>query len=260
MDSRAFDIQKFLEHCFKEKKYIEPASRAEITKERIFDAIDTYSPEVIVKVGLGTGELLSNIAGHSKGTIVVVEPSLSNIRKYIKEQGESKSLRFIAGDLNVLPVDYYRADMVITVDNLSFIESGTAIDEFRRILQFEAILFISTPVLADGDEEGALDDYMRILFPLHNEYYMADELKTVLEHKEFSFVKSGLNEFKEPSAAAADFFCSVYDSDLTAAKDFIGKHKDVFEQSYKLNAEDYAVSYYSGLFRRIKPDYAYEKY
>lgn len=259
MNNRAFDVQKFTEHCFREKKYIEPELRASRNKEQLLDVIGTYSPELIVKIGLGCGALLLDLAKESKGTIAVVEPSLANIREYVRDFGEKKSVRFITGDLNVLPVDYYMADMVISIDNISFIESGPAIDEFRRIMQFDAILYISTPILSERDEEGLLDDYIRMIFPLHNEYYMADELKTVLEHNEFGFIKGDFYTYRESLSELSDFFCSLYGDKRDDCQKFLGETKDIFETCYDYKDGEYSLSCYSGVFRRLKPDYAYAK-
>jgi hypothetical protein len=64
---------------------------------------------------------------------VVVEPSIAAISEFkARYSGEEKAadIRFIVGDFNNFPVDYYAADLIICIDNLNFIESGSAIDEF----------------------------------------------------------------------------------------------------------------------------------
>ena len=259
MKERVLDVQRFLEHSFKEQKYIEPSSRFDLNKEHLLDVINTYNPEVIVKACVGGGELLAEIAKATKGRVVVVDPSISIIRKYINEFGRADNLQFIVGDFNAFPVDYYAADMIISIDNINFVESSSAVDEFRRALQFDGVLYIASSVLNEQDEEGIFDDYMRLLFPLHNEFYMAVELKTVLELNEFSFIKGTTESSKESVGEQSKFFSGIYENREEDCLKLIEAEKDVFASCYDFNDGAFTMPYYIGIFMRIKPDYVFEK-
>ncbi|MDR3238037.1 MAG: class I SAM-dependent methyltransferase [Spirochaetia bacterium] len=262
MNERMVDVQRFLEYCFLKQYYIEPPGRAGANSAHLLDVINTYSPEIIIKAGVGSGALLVEMAKTTKSRIVVVDPSISIIRKFIKNYGsvpEIKDISFVAGDFNGFPIDYYAADMIIAIDNISFIESSSAIDEFRRALQFEGILYISTPVLSTADEEGVFDDYMRMLFPLHNEFYMEDELKTVMELNEFNLVKGNTESFSETASEQAAFFGGLYDDRSSECAQFIDSRLGLLASCYGFNNGSFSLPYYSGVFRRVKTDDVYEK-
>jgi hypothetical protein len=55
-----------------------------------------------------------------------------------------------------------------------------------------------------------MDEYLRRMFPLHNEYYMAEELKTVLGLNEFKFIKGSLVKFPENVHDHTAFFSGLY--------------------------------------------------
>lgn len=258
MKGRELDVQRFLEYAFKKREYIESSARFSINKEHLLNAINTYHPEVIVKACVGGGSLLAEMAAASKGRIVVVDPSISIIRKFIKDYGQMKNLQFIAGDFSGFPIDYYAADMIVAIDNLSFIESSSAIDEFRRALRFDGILYIASPVLDEHDEEGILDDYMRMLFPLHNEFYMAAELKTVLGLNEFNCIKETIDNCTVSVPAHSEFFAGIYEDRKEECVRFI-ESQSIFDSRYGFNNGEFIMPHYTGIFMRIKPDYAYEK-
>ncbi|MCL2025768.1 MAG: methyltransferase domain-containing protein [Leptospirales bacterium] len=262
MNERLHEVQRFLEHCFNEQKYIEPPERADSNIARLTDVINTYKPEIIVKAGVGGGGLLAQMSKIGKSRIIVVEPSLPVIRRFIEIYGSdayAKNINFVAGDFNDFPVDYYAADMIVVIDNISFIESSSAIDEFRRALQFDGILYLSTPVLSEDDEEGVFDDYIRTFFPLHNEFYMDSELKTVMELNEFSFVKANTEIFRQHTVELSDFFDKIYKNRITQRDDLVELYHETFFSCYGLNEGVFNLPYYSGVFMREKPDYAYEK-
>ena len=262
MNERSLEVQRFMDYCFNERKYIEPPERDDSNIARVADVINTYNPENIVKAGLGSGRLLAEMSKIGKSRILVVEPSLPAIRGFIEKYGSddgANNISFIAGDFNNFPIDYYAADMIVAVDNISFIESSSAIDEFRRALQFDGILYLSTPVLSEDDEEGALDDYLRTFFPLHNEFYMDSELKTVLELNEFSLIKSGTEIVRQHTAELSAFFDKLYENRAAERDAFMESHYGILSACYGLNEGVLDIPYYSGVFMRMKPDSAYEK-
>ncbi|HNX25689.1 MAG TPA: hypothetical protein PKG60_16705, partial [Spirochaetota bacterium] len=170
--------------------FIEPEFRHEMVMERINDVIDTYKPKVVVKAGLGAGKIVLDLINGKKGiTLVVVEQSLRIIEEFIKQNSDNpgiKDIGFINGDFSSFPVDYYAADLIISIDNLDFQETAPVVDEFKRALQFDAHFLFAGIVLDDEDIDGTYDDFMRILSPLHNDYYLKDDLKTFMNLKDFT--------------------------------------------------------------------------
>jgi len=255
--SRFEQIREFIEYDFGKNKIIEPENRLENVKERLFEIINTYNPEVIVKAGMGSGDILMEMASEFDTYIVVVEPSFSNVSNFCEKFKDNKDLekiRFIIGDFNHLPVDYYAADMLLSIDNLNFVDSGRVIDEFRRALEFDGVLFLATVVLHDDDMEGVYDDFIRNIFPLHNEYYLADELKTVFDLNEFKFIRGNYEYFNEDTSRDVEFFNEFYDKSEKNPAEFLEEHKDVFTSLYKMDRGVISLPYYSGVFMRIKPD------
>jgi len=149
--------------------------------------------------------------------------------------------------------------MIVSVDNISFIESSSAIDEFRRALQFEGILYLSTPVLSEDDEWGVFDDYLRMFFPLHNEFYMDSELKTVMELNEFSLIKADTGIFPQHASELSAFFDKIYKNHASERAALVESNYETFSECYGLNEGVLGIPYYSGVFMRIKPDYLYGK-
>jgi ubiquinone/menaquinone biosynthesis C-methylase UbiE len=170
---RTHDIIRFVEYEEGSNLVIEPRQRHQHVRERLLDVVKTYNPRVIVKAGLGRGELLLDLASSSDAVIVVVDYScdaMNRFRQAHRDTSVLERVHFVAGDFSSFPVDYYAADLLLCVDYFDFIETGTAIDEFRRSLQFEGILFIADDVLHEEDLNGAYDDLTAMLFPLHNDY------------------------------------------------------------------------------------------
>ena len=261
MNERSLEVQRFMDYCFNEQKYIEPPERDDSNIARVADVINTYNPETIVKAGVGSGRLLAEMSKRGKSRIVVVEPSLSVIHSFIEIYGNdsTKNISFISGDFNNFPVDYYAADMIIAIDNISFIESSSAIDEFRRALQFDGILYLSTPVLSEDDEEGVFDDYLRTFFPLHNEFYMDSELKTVMKLNEFSLIKANSEIYRQPATELSNFFDKIYKNRVIERDALVESHREILSACYGLNDGVLDIPYCSGVFMRMKPDYIYEK-
>lgn len=253
---RTSEITKFVEYDNKKHFIIEPQRHYEFIKERLFDVINTYNPKVIVKAGVGNAKLLLDLAEHTDSYIVVVDYSLEVINSFIKENSGNKALekiRFIAGTFNNLPVDYYAADLLISIDYFDFIDTGTAVDEFRRALQFDGILFLSMSVLADGDLDGVLDDFMAYIFPLHNDYYITNDLKTFLVLNQFKFIKGNINIAEIRLEDFLDFFSAFGESDKDSALKFIEEHQKDFNDIYAMKEGMLSVPYYIGVFKREKP-------
>ena len=205
---RLDEVRAFLEFDRARGGYVEPPTRMDTVRERLFDVIHTYNPGVIVKAGLGGGRLLTEMVEKSEASVVVVEPSLGAIKEFLESSEASvrERVRCINGEFHDFPVDYYKADMLVCVDCLDIFDSSRSIDEFKRALQFEGILFLCTVVLENEDADGVYDEYMHAAFPLHNDYYLEDDLKTFLELKDFRFIKGSVLKFEKNLKADIAYF------------------------------------------------------
>jgi len=257
---RIDEIRDFNEIEYKEGFFVEPEERLELLWERIQDVIATYEPKTVVKAGLGRGEIVKKITKNYKDIVlVVVEPSLKLIEQFISENSDDadiKNIRFIAGEFKKFPVDYYAADLVISVDNINIVESAPVIDEFKRALEFEAHLFISGVVLDDDDEEGVYDEYMKKILPIHNDYYLHEDLKTFLNLKEFAFIKGKAELIDLNLKKQSDHIASHYEVNDKEASAVIEGARDTFENIYSYDGEKIKLPYFTGVFMRkkIKPN------
>jgi ubiquinone/menaquinone biosynthesis C-methylase UbiE len=236
---------------------IEPDSRHEIVMERILDVIETYKPRVIIKAGLGSGKVVLDLVRDRKDlSLVVVEPSLRIIEKFIEENSgiESiKDIRFINGDFRYFPVDYNVADLIISIDNFDFQETAPVVDEFRRSLQFDGHFFFAGIVLDDNDIDGVFDDFMRILFPLHNDYYIKDDLKMFLNLKDFSFIKGKIEHFRYNIDEIKSYMEGIFGLPETeSVEGFINENMEDLKDLYMYDRGNISLPYFTGLFMRRK--------
>lgn len=258
--NRLKELQQFNIYESEKRYFFEPDFRHDFLKERIYDVINTYKPGVVVKAGLGSGDLILDLLkDHGSIVLVVVEPSLKVINKFIEQNSSNeavKNIRFINGDFVQFPVDYYAADFIICVDNLDILESAPVIDEFRRALQFDGYLLFGGVVLNDEDIEGIYDDYMKIIFPLHNDYYLKDDLKTFFDLKDFSFIKGNMEQFEYNLEELSEHLRGLYEVPHDEAGEFINSRIDSFKELYKLDENRISLPYFTGLFlrRKIKVD------
>jgi hypothetical protein len=237
--------------------FIEPLFRHEMVMDKINDVIDTYKPKVVVKAGLGAGRIVLDLINTKKDiTLVVVEPSLRIIEEFVKQNSENsriKDIGFINGDFINFPVDYYAADLIISIDNLDFQETAPVVDEFKRALQFDAHFLFAGIVLDDVDVEGTYDDFMRIIFPLHNDYYLKDDLKTFMNLKDFTFVKGKIEHFDYDIDEIKNHISGLYGRiDSEAAENFITGNTATLSEIYKLNGRSITLPYFTGVFMRRK--------
>lgn len=255
--SRYKEIIAFLEHEYVNRTIIEPDSRYTLLREKLMESLKINNPNIVVKIGIGNPELLFDIIERFKLTLCVVESSFRIIRKFIEEYGNRKGfskIYIINGDFQVIPVDYFAADMIICIDYLNFIDSALAIDEYRLSLEFESVLFIGIIVLNDSDIEGVFDNYMRMIFPLHNDYYLESDLKTVMGLNEFKLlsmesidIKMNLSDIRE---YMVDYFGDTGDYD----PEFIEKKLEVLDSIYQYYDETVTLPYFTGTFMRKKTE------
>lgn len=254
--NRLKKLQEFNIYESTRKYFFEPDSRHELLKERVYDVLTTYKPEVVVKAGIGSGNLILDIMqDYVKTVLIVVEPSLRVINEFIEKNKDNpviKNIRFINGEYLRFPVDYYAADFIICIDNLDIIESAPVMDEFRRALEFEGYFLFGGVVLHDDDLDGVYDDYMKIIFPLHNDYYLKDDLKTFLDLKDFSFIKGHLEYFDWNLGEMTDYLSGLYDLPLDEASEFLESNQEPFLDFYKLEDNKISLPYFTGLFLRRK--------
>lgn len=251
---RLQEIIEFIESDRANGYYLEPDSRYAKIRERLFDVIDTYKPKVIVKAGLGNEKLLIDIVENYNITLVVVEPSWSVLMEFLQhfsEENAMERIRLINGDFQEFPVDYYAADLLICLDYLSFFDSSKSLDEFKRALQFEGILFFSGIVLVNEDIEGIYDDFKRIIFPLHNDYYLEADLKTFIELKDFTFLKGMMTHFEKNLRSEIEYFYGIFKNPpAEEALGFIESNREDFIRFYSLDEdlnikEPYFIGYFS---------------
>ena len=232
--SRVQAITEYINECSRKGMMVEARNRYDLVRSRLFDVIKTFNPSVIVKTGLGTGQLVYDIAANFSSTLVVVEPSQQLIRDFVGKDTNRDILakiRLVNGSLTSMPVDYYACDLLVCVDYLEFIDSSSAIDEFRRVLDFEKHLFIATTVLSEDDLDGVFDDLMHIIFPLHNDYYVPGDLSTILELNEFRMLREKMDTCGENMNEFLGFFRELY----PLAEDpssFIEQHSADLEKLY----------------------------
>ncbi len=252
---RLDQVREFIEYDIDNNFSIEPEARYDAVKVRLIDVINTYKPEVIVKAGIGNGRILNELASEIDSVIIVVEPSFKAIKEFLEKSNEDNEIKFINGDFHELPVDYYASDLLVCIDYLDFFDSSICIDEFKRALQFDGILFFSGVVLNDEDVEGVYDDFMRKIFPLHNDYYLASDLKTFLELKEFDLIKGMHLKFQKNLESQIDYYKKIFnDVNKEEALEFIETHKDDFKNIIGMDEKSQIDEpYYIGVFMRKKP-------
>ncbi|MCX7677702.1 MAG: class I SAM-dependent methyltransferase [Spirochaetes bacterium] len=255
--NRLNEVVRYIEFDRNHNFTIEPSSRTETVLERLFDVIHTYNPSIIVKIGIGRGEILTPLLKNSSARIVVVEPSIHEIKKFLQRPDIHLSQHFniIAGDIHSFPIDYYKADLIISIDHLNLFDTSRCLDEFKRALNFDGILFFAGVVLRDDDIEGIYDDFMRTLCPLHTDYYLTEDFKTIMGLKDFTFIKSSIASFQRDLKVAFNHCENFFGTEIcTHARQFLNEHRDSFKLLYGLTEDEIITEpYFMGVFRRNKP-------
>ena len=247
----------FVEFDAEKRFVIEPAHRQEFVAGKLAQTIETYKPGVVVKAGIGAGSLLLDIAERCERCIAV-ESSPAIIKRFVAEYGSDKrfhKIQIVNGSFSCMPVDYYKADMLVSVDNLDFILSGLAMEEFSRILQFEGIFFYAGVVLSDEDIEGTYDEYVRLANPVHTDYYLAGDFRTFMELTQFTRLSDEITRFPVDLAAFADYFrdFAAVKNDPAAALGIVDANKELFANLYGLKDRYLASEYYlTATYRKNK--------
>jgi hypothetical protein len=253
---RLKQLQEWSIYEYKNLFFIEPDFRHNIIMERINDVINSYKPKVVVKAGLGSGRVVLELMNNQDISLVVVETSLKIIEDFIEANSANpkiKNVKFINGRFNQFPIDYYAADLIISIDNLDFQESGPVVDEFKRSLQFDKYLLLGGIVLHDDDIDGIYDDFMRIILPLHNDYYLKDDLKTFMNLKNLNFVKGNIEYFDYNIDEIKNHISDLYgDANFDEAEKHLADNQSLFSELYNLSARNITLPYFTGLFIRKK--------
>jgi ubiquinone/menaquinone biosynthesis C-methylase UbiE len=171
---------------------IESSAHAGIALEFLKRQIKIHTPSVVVKAGAGNSGLYLELL-ESIDILIIVEPDFATIKEHVHKFSDKVNfdkVRFINGDLENMPLDWYSSDMIICIDYLDFHNVASVLDEFKRIVDFEGELILAGSVLHDDDVEGVYDELFRLVLPLHNDFYMTSDLNTVLGLKKFRELES----------------------------------------------------------------------
>lgn len=257
--NRFNEIRGFIETEAKACHVIEAHDKIDAVLERLLDVLHTYKPGVVVKAGLGSGKIVTALVkANPSSYVVVVEPSLKAIQEYCADNDGDEDIQrvhFINGDFQDFPVDYYKADLLVCIDYLNIFDSSKSLDEFRRALQFEGILFLASVVLHNDDTDGIYDEFVHAVFPLHNDYYLEDDLKTFLDLKEFSLIKGVSMKFRKNLNGEIAHYAEIFrDLDADAARRIVAANGELFKRLYAMDdGANIDEPYYIGYFMRQKP-------
>ncbi len=219
-----------------------------------------HSPGVIVKAGLGKGDLVLELAEMSK-TLIVIEPEISLIKDFFARYSEDPRIektRFVNGDLHNLPLDWYCGDMIVCVDYLDFHNIALVLDEFKRISEFEGVLVLAGTVLHADDIDGLYDELFRRMMPLHNDFYIPDDLRTVLALKHFKFLDNSCISVPVHIPAykkfGTDFVEETGGSEGPDSMEYMEENRDFFENMYGYKDNTLTELYEISVYRSEKPE------
>lgn len=257
---RQNEIIQFIAEEYTAHHFIEPNNRHEAIKTYFEEAINTYQPEVIVKAGIGNPELNMELINCCDSYVVIVDPNIDVLQRFKNDYLNSELLdrvKLINGNFVDFPVDYYAAALLMSFDYLNLLDSAKVIDEFRRALEFEAILLLGMVVLHEDDMDGLYDEYNRKLFPLHTDYYMESEIKTVLDLNEFEFIKAEKTSFESNLQKKYNAISNHYSINKQELDAFISDNHEVFQQCYGIDknreVDKIVEPYFIGTFMRKMP-------
>jgi hypothetical protein len=250
-------INAFVEYESDKRKIIEPAYRHAVVDDNLRKALDAYKPSVVVKAGVGAGDLLLTIA-EKASSCICVEPSLLAIETFKqKHSGDErlKKIQLVNGHFFALPIDYFKADMFVCVDYFDFILSTFAMEEFKRTTQFEGLYFFGGVVLSDSDVEGIYDELICKINPLHNDYYLAGDLKTYMTLKDYTPLSDSVETFRLDIKAFAEYWANApftdKKPDIKEIEDFIAANKPLLSELYALDGNSTINEMYcTALFRK----------
>lgn len=248
-------VKKFVDSNYEKPYFIEPHDRYEILKDKINEFIKVHNPSVVVKIGLGSGEAVLGIAGKVK-QLVVVESSLKIIKDFRNKNGDKcKNVSFVNGEFDDLPIDYNIADMVVCLDYFDFSAARKLLDEIKRSLEFQKVFLFGGVVLNDKDFEGVFDDLMRKVIPIHNDYYLPEDLHTFMNLKDLTHVQDSIFEIsRNIDNANAYIKESGLKNDWSQVTEFISENMTDLNKYYAFDEDNnYSEKYILAVYRRVYP-------
>ena len=94
---------------------------------------------------------------------------------------------------------------------------------------------------------------MKIILPLHNDYYLKEDLKTFMNLKHLNFVKGNVEYFDYNIDEIKNHISGLYgDGNFDTAEKYIEDNREVLSELYNLNERNITVPYFTGLFIREK--------
>lgn len=255
--TRFENITKFIDQSVKNDKIIEPNYRKNLNDE-ISDVINIHNPGIVVKIGIGGGDYLLKISEKAKYT-AAIEPSSFLIERFVSANQDKinfKKINIINSSIEALPLNYYCADLFVCLDYFDFLDVGALLDEFSRCIQFEGLLLLGTVVLDNEDTEGVYDELSRTINPIHNDFYLSDDLITMMGVKKFTLVKKTIHGYKRNLKEDILFYENYSKSigvDSSKKSDlFLSENLDVMKKLYEFNTDDYSYTekYMLSLFRK----------
>ncbi|MBN1500284.1 MAG: methyltransferase domain-containing protein [Spirochaetes bacterium] len=238
MDQRSADVKRFIEYNYENKYFIEPEVREKFMLTSVLEKINLHNPHTVLKIGIGSEKLLFEIVSLVK-KLVVVEYSFTVIQNFLEKHKDDpilKQIYIVNGDPSKLPVDYNIVDMILCIDCLDFVESARAIDEMKRVLDFEKVIVIGSIVLHADDLEGAMDEYYRTVNILHNDYYLPEDMNTMMKVKNFSLVQSTVFKYARNLAEIKKHMSEIFsENDSEKADNIISSYHGDFEKFYNLD-------------------------
>jgi hypothetical protein len=218
----------------------------------VLSSVKLHSPSNVLIIG-AVKEITLAIAPFVR-IVVILEEDESLALKFAGDM--PKNVKVICGRATDLPVDYNVIDMAICVDYLDLYDSSRLIDELKRSIEYEGLFLIAGRVCANTDLDGVYDELYRTLNPFHNDYYLVDDLKTILSLKELAFVNDSTFTFTTDMASFAASMDQISgESRAEKMKIFIDDNQESLKTIYKLNNTSIEEHYFAGLFRRLKPEF-----
>lgn len=235
-------VTTFIGHDLKAGNIIEPERRRGVVREKLLAAVKTHAPSIVVKIGAGEGSLACALAEKVK-KLVVIDPSYEALELFTQNHSATagfKKIELVNGTPEALPIDFYKADMVVVLDYLDLFDSYRVVDEIIRSLRYEGTLFFGGLVLSNEDIEGVYDEFVHAANPYHNDYYLQSDLETFMKIKDFTLISQDISRTKigisswlsgwEPFAERG--------SDSAAARKVITDNAELFGSLYGWDGAD----------------------
>jgi ubiquinone/menaquinone biosynthesis C-methylase UbiE len=234
--SREAEVNGFISHDLRAGIIIESSRRRAKIKEYLLSAVKTHAPATAVKLGAGEGELACALAAKVK-KLIIVDPcfdALTLFQDKYKNDPAFGKIDCVNGSFFALPVDFFKADLVVITDYLDLADSYRTVDEIVRILRHEGILFFGGVVLDDEDVEGIYDEFVHAANPFHNDYYLQSDLDTFMRLKDFSKVSADSFRVKLDLGSWLDSWVPFAQtgSDPARARSVISENADLFSSLY----------------------------